>query len=641
MKQASTKRGQLRAVALGISASAFAMACSFGEIDGNDPFQDIDAPAVDNVNVDPSDSNDADAIDNAGNGSSDGDVTDEPGGDDDVVDVPNEPAAPADPLLDEIWSAELGQQVQGILEANCAQCHSGAVASGEVDYILDLEELIDNGKLIPGDAENSTIYVRMEQGSMPPAFIRDQRPSRGDIQLVGQFITELGDLIGVADACEPLDDFMTYDEMFALMQQDVLRLDAEDRPFTRYLQVSYSSNAGQCGIELDRQRFALTKMVNSVSLNPRITQPVAIDSNELLYRIDIRDYDWDRGIDIDFDGVDDFVDAWDAILDAVGNYAVEFTGDEADVVNAETGTTVPMLPVNAFVQEVTQNELYYALTGTGNDLFAFEEQIGVNLQNSIDEGTIMRAGIKTSGVSKQDRVITRQDNGISGNLAYWLSFDFEDVVGNDSLYADPLDFQFAGGEAIYNLPNGMFAYLVAAANGALLNAAPNDVVQDPAQNNGIVVNGASCHSCHNAGIIPFSDTVKPYVLSRPQDFDADTFEDVIEQYPEPEVFDSIVQQDSQFFINATERTGVPAGTPDPISRVYLQFQLGDVTTALAAGELGVTPEQLLENANRLDPRLGGLTDGEGHTDRNTFTNLYLDSLCIMQSASQNQPANCQ
>jgi mono/diheme cytochrome c family protein len=571
--------------------------------------------------------------------------TDEPA---DVVNQPVDPGQdPDEPSMglddpnafesDLDFSTPLGQQVVGILQNNCGSCHTNGVASGGVDYMLDLGALIDNGKIIPGDKDNSPLYVRMEQGSMPPAFIQDQRPSRGDIGQVGQFITEIaGD--HAASECDPLA-FLSYDEMFEIMQQDVLRLDVDDREFTRYFQVSYSSNAGQCGIDLQRQRYALTKMLNSVSLNPRITQPVALDENELVFRIDLRDYDFDRGIDIDFDGVDDFDDAWDAILDAVGPYAVEFTGDQADVLNAETGTNVPMLPVNAFVQEVTQNELYYALTTETNNIFEFEAQIGVDVQQSIDDNTIMRAGVKTSGVSKQDRHITRQDNGLSANLAYWLSFDFEDINGNDSLYSNPIDFAFAGGEAIYNLPNGMQAYLVAAANGSLLNAAPANVVQDPAQNNGIVVNGASCHSCHNAGLIPFADTVRGYVVRNSRDFDADTFEDVLEQFPEPSVFDAQTQLDSEVFLRAAERAGIPQGTPDALSRVYLQFQLGDVTTDLAAGELGVTPEDLLNNANRLDPRFD-FANVDGRIDRETFTDAFFDSICIMQSASQNQPANC-
>jgi serine/threonine-protein kinase len=300
-----------------------------------------------------------------------------------------------------------------------------------------------------------------------------------------------------------------------------------------------------------------------------------------------------------------------------------------------------MLPVNAFLQFTNLDDLYYALIGGKANIFDFElEVLGIDAAADADEGLIMRGGFATSGVSKQERVINRFDNGISSGLNYWLSFDFDDNAGaNESIYADPLDFAFAGGEAIFSLPNGLQAYYVANAAGTRLNEAPAGVVIDPSQNNGTVTNGASCHSCHNAGMIPFDDTVLGYVLSNPRDFDAQTFEDVQEQYPTQDEWNAIFEFDSKTHVDATVRAGVPEGTPDPIGRVFLEFQLGDVTTNLAAGELGVTPEELMADANRLDPRFD-FSIADGRTDRNTFTDAYLDSLCIMQSFSQNQPANC-
>jgi hypothetical protein len=605
------------------------LACSFGEIGGGDESigEEINLPSTDDPTV----------------VAPEGDGTDETVTDNAPRPDLNEEAEEEPDAAEEVFGdnpefrTELARQVAGILQNNCAGCHSNGVASGDMDYILDFESLVENEKIIPGSKENSNIYIRMQQLNMPPAFIRDQRPTLGDIALVGQFIDELQP---VEPECE-VEPYVSYDEIWASMQQDILRQDVNDQPFTRYFGVTYASNAGLCGRELQIQRYALMKHINSISLNPQIRQPQPIDSQELIYRIDIRDYNWDREIDLEDDGIVDFNDAWDAIVDGVGEYGVPFTGDEADVVNDLTQTAVPFLPVNAFVEFTNLDDLYYALIGVNNNIFDFElEVLNIDLQQSIDDGRLFRGGFATSGVSKQERVVTRQDNGISANLNYWLSFDFDDNEGaNESIYADPLDFEFAGGEAIFSLPNGMQAYLVAAANGQRLNEAPAGVVIDPSQNNGTVTNGASCHSCHNAGLIPFDDTVREYVLDNRLDFDAQTFEDVQEQYPTNEEWLDIFRFDSETHITATERSGVPRGTPDPIGRVFLDFQLGDVTTALAAGELGVTPEDLVNEANRLDPRFDFGTLA-GRTDRNTFTDAYLDSLCIMQSASQNQPANC-
>ena len=247
----------------------------------------------------------------------------------------------------------------------------------------------------------------------------------------------------------------------------------------------------------------------------------------------------------------------------------------------------------------------------------------------------------------------RRQFGIAAGLNYWISFDFdggnggdgangfEQNVANESIFADPLGFAFAGGEAIFSLPNGMQAYYVAAANGDRLAEAPIGVVIDPAQNNGLVTNGASCHSCHNIGMITFTDAVRQYVIDNRFEFDNETFEDVMESYPDAAEFQRVMDLDSDVHLNATERAGVPRGTPDPISRIYLDFQLGNLTAKIAAGELGVTEEDLVRNINLLDPRLANLGVEGGFVDRNIFADTFLDSVCILQAIQDNGPVGCQ
>jgi serine/threonine-protein kinase len=444
--------------------------------------------------------------------------------------------------------------------------------------------------------------------------------------------------------------------MITAMADDVARLDAADQPFTRYLTVTYNSNAGGCGRELDRQRYALYKGINSVSLNTRVTQPFAINDDETIFRIDIRDYNWDRAIDIEDDGVIDFNDAWLAIVDASAPYALEFEGDQADDLKQDTQTAVPFMPVNAFIQSTEQGDLYYSLIGGLQNLFDFEREVLlIDTAAEIADDNLMRAGFSNSGVSKQERVLNRFDNGLAAGQSYWISFDFdggngngevngvsngfETNVANESIYDDPLDFAFAGGEAIFSLPNGMQGYYVAAANGLRLAEAPVGVVIDPAQNNGLVTNGASCHSCHQAGLITFTDTVRDYVIQNSADFDNDTFESVMEQYPEPLVFQNRMDQDSAMHVRAVEATGIPPKTPDAITRVYLDFQLGDITARYAAGELNVTEEYLLKNINLLDPRLAPLARGTA-VSRDIFDATYFDAICVLQGVSENAPANC-
>lgn len=632
---ARVRRVPFRTFALSVGASALAMACSFGEIDSENPgFEQIDPQT-------PGTENPIDLDDDATPGAGvDGDDFDTPPSTDEPVDSSMTDLDPENDPFD----TEMGRQVRSILEVNCGSCHANGVASGGMDYIFSIDDLISNGKVVPGDKEDSQLFVRMQQQSMPPAFIRDQRPTFGQIETVGRWIDEM-ELPDPDGPCEA-PDFLTVDEMIQAMATDISRIDVDDQPFTRYLTISYSSNAGDCGRSLQRQRYALFKGINSVSTDTQVHQPQAIDENELIYRIDIRDYNWDREIDLEDDGVVDFADAWLAILDGVGEYAIEYAGDSADDLKEDAQVNVPFLPVNAFIQASEFGDLYYSLIGANENLFDYElEVLGIDTVEEIADNNLMRAGFENSGVSKQERVLNRFDSGVAAGYSYWISFDFDGGNGNgdfnranESIFADPLGFAFAGGEAIFNLPNGMQGYYVAAADGTRLNEAPVGVVIDPAQNNGIVTNGASCHSCHNAGLIDFRDTVKDYVIQNRVQFDNETYEDVLEQYPDYDEFKAAMDEDSQLHLQRTERAGVPIGTPDAISRVYLDFQLG-MTAERVAGELQVPLEVLMDNLGSLDPQLGVLRDG-AIIERQLFTNLYLDSLCVMQSPSENSPVGC-
>ena len=643
---ARVRRSQLRALSLGIGTSLLAAACSFGQVDGETDIDPVDVSTDTPTDGATDPGTPVDGVTTP----DDGPATAQPPSNTST----NPPAAPGVFNGDDPFSSEEGRIVKEILEVNCGNCHVGQGASGDFGYMFDIDQLIANGKVVPGNKEDSQIYARMVGGTMPPAAVRvKQTPTYGQIDLVGKWIDELQlpDPIG---ECQPLD-FMDVDTQIELMAADMARLDAEDQPFTRYMTINYSANAGDCQRAVQRQRFALFKGINSVSTGTVPVQPEAIDADETIYRIDLRDYNWDRAIDLEDDDVVDFTDAWEAIIadPRTSAFQIEYAGDQADQLKADAGTTIPFMPVNVFIQASEFGDLYYALINGRANLFDFEKEVlNIDTQAEIDDNDFMRAGFANSGVSKQERVLNRFDSGIAGGLNYWVSFDFDggnggDVavgferdVANESIFADPLGFAFAGGEAIFSLPNGMQAYYVAAANGNRLATAPIGVVIDPAQNNGLVTNGASCHSCHNIGMITFTDTVRQYVEDNRVRYDNETYEDVMEAYPTAAVFQAKMDADSKVHLDATERAGVPRSTPDPISRTYLDFQLGNLTLAQAAGEFGVTAEVLKQNLSLLDPKLGQLAAKDGYIDRNIMAEVFFDTVCILQGVQDNAPAGC-
>jgi serine/threonine-protein kinase len=491
---------------------------------------------------------------------------------------------------------------------------------------------------------------------MPPPAVLEQRPSAGDIELIKNWIDGLADV----EECSNNGEFVSFDQMYATMVNDIQRQDQEDRAFIRYLGVVNAFNAGACGAALEREQYALLKTVNSLSTETQIVQPVPIDSRGLIYRIDIRDYGWDEAVsvqpgptkiiggvavNVDPNPPIDFTDKWEAVLNFSAPYNVEFTGDDADVLKQQTGTLVPFLQVDAFVTAASTENLYYAMIdapGTLNELF---DQLGVDAADQQERKILTRAGFSTSGVSKQERNLLRfETNQPGGN--FWVSFDFKDAQGfqNESIYQNPFgaDAGAAGGEMIYSLPNGLMAFYVAANDAATtrLTEAPTDVVVDPTQvkNNGAVTNGVSCNGCHQRGMIAFTDKVREYVIDNQLTFDQQTFEDVMDIYVTNEDMSKLIAKDNSYFQSALDEAGVPVDLRDPVTHLFLDFVANQVQTPRAAGDLGVSPKFLEENLNRLDPKLQNVKN-QG-IDRELFEDVYVDSLCILQVASDNRPLNC-
>jgi hypothetical protein len=81
-----------------------------------------------------------------------------------------------------------------ILTHYCGECHITEVqaeAAAGINYIDDIELLIENDLLVPGSREDSRIYTRMVAGEMPPPNFGFEVPGPTEIELVGTFIDDL------------------------------------------------------------------------------------------------------------------------------------------------------------------------------------------------------------------------------------------------------------------------------------------------------------------------------------------------------------------------------------------------------------------------------------------------------------------
>ncbi len=96
----------------------------------------------------------------------------------------------------------LGERSHAIREAYCAPCHNPPQSMGSFNFCLDDSELMTaysqnaidpaTGKLrhmlVPGDPDNSYLYLRVAIGNMPPLGVMP-RPPASDVSVLREWIT--------------------------------------------------------------------------------------------------------------------------------------------------------------------------------------------------------------------------------------------------------------------------------------------------------------------------------------------------------------------------------------------------------------------------------------------------------------------
>jgi hypothetical protein len=359
-----------------------------------------------------------------------------------------------------------------------------------------------------------------------------------------------------------------------MIRDDLTRASERTRPFLRYFSVAHLYNAGVSEEELESHRTALAKLINSLSWHRDITVPAPIDPARTLFRIDLRDYDWTPA-------------KWSDLL-AFYPYGIH-TADSG-YISRLSGVDQPYVRADWFVANASVPPLYHKLLDLPATVAELERLLGADATpGSSAENAVVRAGVRNSGVSQNNRVLERHAT-VYG--AYWRSFDFASSLDDQSIFRDPLRLNPAGGEIIFNLPNGLQAYFLANGQGRRIDAAPVEIVAD--RNNPddpVVRNGRSCMSCHHDGIRSFKDDVRP-VISRQTVgfFERDR---ALAVYPPQEILDRLVEKDRLRFQRAAQQAGAtsPTAQLEGVNSVARRFN-AELNVNQAAAELGLESRDL-------------------------------------------------
>lgn len=455
--------------------------------------------------------------------------------------------------------------------------------------------------------------------------------SAGDRALLGELIDGLNDGNGspsggaTPDACSVL---VTGDDLYAAVAADLSAADADDALFFRYLSLSNQANARGCGSALDRERTALNKLVNSLSIDATISNPLPIDVERTLYRIDMRDYGWDRDVRV---GNQRFPDGWEAIISS-SPYAVPFVGDDADDAVADTGTLVPVLFGDALVAAAARAPLYYALLDIPRDIDDFlSADLGIDVQQERADANSRRAGFVGLAPSRggSEFIAERFNVQVRSGFVWEIS----EVRGaSGALFEDPLTGARGERELVFTLSNGLLGHALAGANGRVRNA--SDVVLDALEGD-LRAKIAHSYMREHAQGVQVRDQVRQFALDNPSRFTAEELQAILALYPAEAELEALLEQDRAWVARGLARAEVDIDdTPEPVSQTFAE-RAADVDLASAAGDLLLSTEELRDNLALLDPALQVL-DG-GSVPRGEFDALYVASLCVLSVVRENQP----
>ena len=478
----------------------------------------------------------------------------------------------------------VAQDAYAIFERSCLICH-GTDGAYKETLLIEHNTLIKaNGSVVPGNPEASRLYKRLlgEGGQLMPLGGPPLPDSQ--IETVKNWI-----LAGAPDwAAPPITDrrFITPSEVLNTIETHLNTLTSFDRTFARYFTLTHLYNAGEPAAILDEYRKGLSKLVNSLSWRSTIINPQPIDAQKTILYIDLRHYEWDAN------------DGWGQIERAYP-YHILFDAPTQTALKAqltrlqgEMKADIPSVHADWFIANASLPPLYHDLLSLPSTDRELETRLEVDVLRNLQNAPgvrVWRAGTNDSGVSVNNRVLERH---LSRYGAYWKSYDFAGSVGTQNIFTHPLSFTHDGGEVIFNLPNGLQGYYITTAAGSRLDAAPTDIVANPAASDPKVRTGLSCFGCHIEGMNTFEDEVRSVIEANTNP--AYDKAQALRLYVEQSEMDALLQEDMNRYKGALEATSGTIDDIEPIQRFHEVFQ-GDVDAAYAAAVVGLETEVFLEN----------------------------------------------
>jgi serine/threonine-protein kinase len=543
-----------------------------------------------------------------------------------VAPIPEAVAAPV--IVDDLSPEEIGKLATALIKDRCEVCHNQVVADGGFSIVSDVSASLESGKyLVAGEPENSLTYTRLAPlGNMPP----NGNFTANEAKIIAAWITS-----GLATARTVVVP-LTNDDMVKNIRSDLEKnIAAIDRPNIRYFSLQTMNNAGATKEELNVYRQALAKTLNSVSSAPVVYKLKAIDTQELIYRVNLTS---DLGI---------AVPAFNRMVADTYVFTQDFQDSRRDrqkilaadhaFAKTETKTNIYVVRSDWFIATALLPANYALLLNLPKTILELETSLGINFQDNIKNKKIMRSGFKDSGVSINNRMIER--HATNTGRYYWISYDFAGEASTQNILTRPLSindlkestaqdaFRFThdGGEVLFQLPNGFMGYYLLVAAGTAVEKGPLTIVKNkkgPEEFLQAIVNGISCLSCHAKGFLEKKDEVAGIVAAS-ADFSNEVKAFVKEVYPPEAQFKATMEKDTKTYIDAQIAAGIDVVRDEPVTPAFINYN-AKMTKSKVLAELSITSgklDELLASEPFQSSWVGLLVEG-GTLKREEFNKLF-------------------
>lgn len=509
-----------------------------------------------------------------------------------IILTPSPTATPTDPSKND--DDALALSASNILKENCSSCHNQEQRQGNFGIVEDATALIASGRyVLPGQPENSLLFNRL--GNMPPGSPLSEEKK----EVLSKWIKSLKQKkkfvkVNRADLAE----------VGAKYIED--KVPESRRRGIRFFSLHNMHNARAADSDMQTMKKGFLKVLNSLSQATKLAKPAPIDDSELLFPVDLPSIGFNAE---EFDNIISehypYCPKTSSLRDSETRLR-ELTG---------SGSKCSVIRMDWFTATAALPKIYSRLLKQGPTRIALDEQLGVDINADINTvNNVIRSGFRNSGVSSQSRIIERhlQSNG----LPYWISYDFAELDGKGNIFANPIGprgidlprngevvsdkvFEHDGGEVIYQLPNGLFAYYLADAAGRQIDKGPTQIVKQqgaPEQFVSAIVNGVSCMSCHGSGLIHKADQIRDFVqrVDNQDQFSTEERDHVLRLYGPDTELQSLIAQDNEAYFDALKKLEIDYSKGDPVNDSFRIYNRG-LTLNQVLAELDVEAGNSLFN----------------------------------------------